>query len=152
MVASVQIKETNGEMIYISNIILHKLGILNALAGWIGLFILSEIIGYLVVMGDSSRLDIFSTSGIAISVLLASLLFPLLAISQILDNSVPAYKVWLSGINKSISIIKTTPEADQVAICKAVQELELKSNELVKQKLALDKEKQELMEIALKCK
>ena len=152
MVASVQIKETNGEMIYISNIILHKLGILNALAGWIGLFILSEIIGYLVVMGDASRLDIFSTSGIAISVLLASLLFPLLAISQILDNSVPAYKVWLSGVNKSISIIKTTPEADQVAICKAVQELELKSNELVKQKLALDKEKQELMEIALKCK
>lgn len=151
MVASVQIKETNGETIYLSNIIVHKLGILNALAGWIGLFLLSEIIGYLVVMGDSSRLDIFSTSGIAISVLLASLLFPLLAVSQILHKSIPAYNVWLSGVN-SISIIKTTPEADQVAICKAVQELELKSNEIVKQKLALDKEKQELMEIALKCK
>jgi hypothetical protein len=49
----------------------------------------------------------------------------------------PAYIVHTAGAD-GIVIFKTTPEADQVAICRAAQELEVKIKEMIKEKRMLE--------------
>lgn len=60
----------------------------------------------------------------------------------------PGYKLSISGhqtSDASITIEKTTPDADQIAICKAAQLLELKVMEIIKKQHQLEL-------IASKCK
>jgi len=57
----------------------------------------------------------------------------------------PAYKIYLNETNEELLIEKTTKEADQIAICNAVQRLELIAKTIAKNK-------RELKQIAEKCK
>lgn len=60
----------------------------------------------------------------------------------------PGYRVYISCRREpdyEIYIIKTSPEADQIAICKAAKELEPKAQEI-------DDHEKELERIATKCK
>jgi len=49
----------------------------------------------------------------------------------------PAYVIHTPGVN-GIVIFKTTPEADQVAICRATQELEVKVKEISKKRREME--------------
>jgi len=57
----------------------------------------------------------------------------------------PAYKIYLDGTNEELLIEKTTKEVDQIAICNAVQRLELVAKTIVKNE-------HELKQIAERCK
>ena len=57
----------------------------------------------------------------------------------------PAYKIYLDGTNEELLIEKTTKEVDQIAICNAVQRLELVAKTIVKNE-------RELKQMAERCK
>ena len=70
----------------------------------------------------------------------------LIVISGALLSKIPQHRVYLGGTNNAIYISKTDdPEQDQVAICKAAQELEIIA-------IQRNREKNELERIASKCK
>jgi hypothetical protein len=48
----------------------------------------------------------------------------MLEISDLGKRSIPGYLIYLGDLSISRIVEKTTPEQDQIAICKAVQELE----------------------------
>ena len=64
------------------------------------------------------------------------------------SKAIPAYEIKILGQHNndcSRMIIKTTPEADQVAVCRATQELESKAR-------SISRKERELEQIALRCK
>ena len=87
--------------------------------------------------------DRVSTMILIMLSILAATFGTLLASSRISSES-PAYCITGRGLSE-VSIKKTTLEADQLAICKAVQELEVKVHEIAKKQ-------KELETIAARCK
>jgi hypothetical protein len=61
------------------------------------------------------------------------------------EHPIKVYEVKCKDINYSIRIKKTTPEADQIAICNAAQALEIKAKEIARKKRGLEA-------IAARCK
>jgi hypothetical protein len=100
----------------------------------------------LCVINAADNLTPYSTTnGIGIGLISGLLSLIMFEGFGMFHEPLPAYEVRILGDSEYISILKTTPETDQVSICRAAQELEVKAR-------AISKKERELEQIALRCK
>ena len=144
MAKHVTVKEVEGEYIWLEEVNRSKPNLLKYLKIIGIIFGLSSIFFYGVGIASNTQWDIY---WIGIPLVFTLLMTGVVALPAGLGNDlIPSYSVDLSNsYGANIIITKTTPDEDQVAICKAVQELEQKAHEMAKKK-------RELEQIGLKCK
>ena len=109
---------------------------------WIIILLLAISPIYFIPLANDTKNEHYGLIG-GISILAFMFLGMLHLICRFGMKWEPAYKIYLSG--EEIIIEKITKEADQIAICNAVQRLELIAKTIAKNK-------RELKQIAEKCK
>ena len=134
MTDEVIIKEVEGQKIWLGEMMLDKhaskiligfvISIIIITSAWVYWTSKYYPYGEDVVTPIVSLLGVLSVIGI-------------IAIILIKNDSRPAYVIHTPGVN-GIVIFKTTPEADQVAICRATQELEVKVKEISKKRREME--------------
>ena len=142
---SVLIKQIGDEYIYVENAIEHTPNVIIQFILWI--LLCSGISGGLIMNSSHQELPETWIAGLMVGGLLATvaILVNIMMFGIGIEDT-PSHKVYLANTNNEIYIPKTDdPERDQVAICKAAQELESIA-------IQRNREKNKLERIASKCK
>ncbi len=144
---SVVIKKVERETIVLEDCFVGKFSPIIALAVFSVLTIFTYSLGVLMisVFGDFNE-QIYKLPYLALG--MAGFFTFFLGGLGACSEAIPAYEIKILGQHNNDSrrmIIKTTPEADQVAVCRATQELESKAR-------SISRKERELEQIAMKCK
>ena len=141
------IKKIGDECIYIENTIMQAPNAITIIQFLLWILLCSGISGGLIMNAFHQELPETWIAGLMIGGLLATvaILVNIMMLGIGIEDT-PSHKVYLANTNNEIYIPKTDdPERDQVAICKAAQELESIA-------IQRNREKNELERIASKCK
>lgn len=130
------IKTVEGIGIWVADTTTESFGI-RELVGFIVGIIISIIIDVMAYTNNGGDIKVISLlpiidSIIVIGIMLFGRMFGILFVE------IPSYKVY-SGSDTGITIIKTTTESDQIAICKAAKEIEFRCHEIAEKRRELDR-------------
>ena len=138
------IKKIGDEYIYVENAITSCISNMGIVV-W-GIIIIGSSMGWFFGMDSSNNLGTKVMASLAIGLISGVISTMFIYVFEVFLSKTPQHKVYLGGTNNAIYISKTDdPEQDQVAICKAAQELEIIA-------IQRNREKNELERIASKCK
>ena len=138
------IKQIGDEHIYVENATSSRISNIGIVV-W-GIIIIGSSVGCFFGMNSANNLGTKVMASLSIGLISGVVSIMLIVISGALLSKIPQHRVYLGGTNNAIYIPKTDdPERDQVAICKAAQELESIA-------IQRNREKNELEQIAGRCK
>jgi len=138
------IKKIGDEYIYVENAISSRISNMGIVV-W-GIIIIGSSMGWFFGMNSANNLCAKVMASLTIGLISGVVSITLIVISGVLLSKIPQHRIYLGGTDNEIYIPKTdNPEQDQVAICKAAQELESIA-------IQRNREKNELERIASKCK
>jgi hypothetical protein len=138
------IKQIGDECIYVENAITSRISKVGVVI--LGTIVIGSAIGCFFGMNSANNLNTKFIGALSFGFLSGIVSVMLIVISNVFLTKTPKYRVYINDTNDEIYIPKTdSPEHDQVAVCKAAQELECIA-------IQRNREKTELERIASKCK
>jgi hypothetical protein len=138
------IKKIGDEHIYVENAITSRISKVGVVI--LGTIVIGSAIGFFFGMNSANNLNTKFIGALSFGFLSGIVSVMLIVISEVFLTKTPKYRVYTNDTNDEIYIPKTdNSEQDQIAICKAAQELEVIA-------IQRNREKNELERIASKCK